>query len=1044
MRKTTPPSMNQKETRYKFSLKPGKHLPSKAPKYEVEFNAAWDAIGNKNYQAALDMLHTIPFKNCDQSRWLYTQSICLRELGKCQEALGALKKVEKTEGRSKRVSLGYARCYQKTGEYEVAVSFYQKIPNLTTDRQALLGFARCLAEMGDYKEAIAKLHTIKNWGKDKQVLLSLARNHQDRGHYETALTTFHQIPEWKTDKQALLGMACCYQKSRDYKNSLHYFHQIKNWKNDKQVLLSLSHYYQEIEEFHSALTILQDLLTLKKDKQILLMLGSCHRSMGNYQIAVTQYHQVCEWKKDKQTLLSLSFCYEEMGEDEKALSTCLSIPGWETDIPARLALSRYYQQKGNDQKALEMLEQIPVKKRNKTVLLSFARYHEEMRSYDQAISVFHQIRNWKEDKLALLGLARCYEAMGHYEKAMATFERMSNCKTDKLILLGMAYCYQAMRNYEKALAIFQQIPNWQRDKQILLALARGCQEIGDYEKATDWFRRIKDFKKDKQALLGLARCHQEMQDYSKAVATYQCIAEWKTDKQTLLSLARCYAEMKKENKALATYHRILNWETDRQTLLSLSRFYQEGGYYAEAFNLYKQIPDWKTDKQVLLSLACCCQEWEQDNKARYFYRQVTTQHPAYVEAYVHYGQYLIEQEDPTALATIEYALKKWSYWPPFSVLKAKYYEHQSRFKKALSELTEAKQQFLYHPLVYINLMKFYLKMRDPTSAQEIADECGWRFPGFLKLFKRIEQLQDNLFLFNRVESIDIDLTDNPKSFQLSLPKEIKKVFRALEKIPGERCLSGSTPTYLILNQLAHHQGQKEYTDLDFVGTCDEKSLLAHGFGQDKYIQNLYKKKIFGYSVDFYRVREEKHWKERNALTRDLTGWSILCDAKGNIEDITKKGITDIMQRKQREIGNPRIQFDRDPVRMLRVIRNSVEFKFEPYANIKTALQEWKPNPETRIDHLCAVARKHLVSFTNRNKKHYVQLLYHYGLLTKLFGIMYSTSMYKAVIDLEVLLRIPSHQNLSQYRSVLIYQGQRQTDSKKESASLPSLPLYSYL
>lgn len=1028
-----------------------------SPELRDEYDLVWKAIHEEKGEQGLKLLEKIADK--DSYRWSTTKARCLFSLKRYEEAIHSYQKIKRWNT-NRTALLGLARCYQEQDNYELginalkqipnanndteillnlarfheafdkreeAIVYFKKIPNWIRDKRALLGLGHCYEQMGNYQQAIAHFKSIPNLSQDNLSLLSLARCYQKNKDYALAIASFKQIPNWKQDKDALLGIAHCNRIMGNKEESTDTFYEIPNWGENTQAAIGIARNLEESGNYNKAIDTLLKVPATKRTTALYLNLSRCYEELGNYHEALATYEQIPNFEYDKEALLGRAICFEKMGAFKKALDCFKLLLKLKKDFNTYLGLARCYGQMGLYAKALTVYDELRTWKYNIHTLLSLARCYETMGYFDDALMVYKKIRNWKQDKLALLGLARCNEKMGRFDDALDYFQLIKNYEEDKDIILSLARCYQDMGNFDMALKTIDTVPESQRDKSILLFYFRCFEETLNHSDSLAALELIPNWENDRQVLLSLAVYYANRRDFSKAFETFHKIPYLQTDKVALISLARAYETMQDYDSAFDTYHQIPNWEHDKKTLLSLGRTYEKMGKYTETLETYHKIPKWENDKQALLSIAIC-NNLMSNPQANQLYESLLKKFPYYSEGHISNCRRLVEENNEEALNTIEATLKKLPYIQPLYLLKARIYENNNDTKKLFETLLEAKQQFPYNPDSYLSLIRYHLINGERQAAQEIIDDCYKRFPGFEKLFLRIDKILNMaqpLLMFSYVE----DLTAQHLK-RVSLPDHLRELFSFLEQIPGEHILCGSTVMRLIMQQ-TQDKGI-EPLDTDIVSSCTSNSALRKkGFKKSRHMAQLYTIKVGDQLIDFYKASNASNWKDRDIRNRDFTICSLYCDKEGNIHDPTGMGISDLMNKLLRMNGNPRIRLKDDPTRLLRAAKY-ITLGFQPVANLAAALHEWQPTNNLDRAHLYAVARKHLFG---TDRREYVRVLQSYGLLEKLFGIEPRDNIEEALWELETILEIDHvFYEISEHQEASIIE--ENTDGQE--ADLPSL------
>lgn len=223
---------------------------------------------------------------------------------------------------------------------------------------------------------------------------------------------------------------------------------------------------------------------------------------------------------------------------------------------------------------------------------------------------------------------------------------------------------------------------------------------------------------------------------------------------------------------------------------------------------------------------------------------------------------------------------------------------------------------------------------------------------------------------------DLLLRHSPKDFDVATnatPNEIKKLFRNA-RIIGRRF------------KLAHILFHREIIEVaTFRGTENHEARSAHQKTNERGM--LVRDNVYG-------TLEEDAWR------RDFTINSLYYDAAtSSIIDFTG-GVPDIEKRLIRMIGDPKMRYAEDPVRMIRAIRFSAKLKFD--------IEEQTAQQIHALNHLIEHVSNSRM-FDEVVKLYHCgageavhRLLIHYGIFQRLFPLTYELSHEHHVNTLIVL------------------------------------------
>lgn len=165
---------------------------------------------------------------------------------------------------------------------------------------------------------------------------------------------------------------------------------------------------------------------------------------------------------------------------------------------------------------------------------------------------------------------------------------------------------------------------------------------------------------------------------------------------------------------------------------------------------------------------------------------------------------------------------------------------------------------------------------------------------------------------------------------------IHSVFKLLSGIEAE--LVGGAVIKLLNQSLP-------IKDFDFVALDKGQYTLLEklGFYQNHHVK-LQGCLFFSYTgntrIDLLLVQSDSpNWRFENALTRDLTINTLLCNEQGVITDVTGRGIPDF-QSKMLSITHTPDFYLQDPVRVLRTIKSIAELAFLPDEQLDSILRNW--------------------------------------------------------------------------------------------------------
>ncbi len=106
-----------------------------------------------------------------------------------------------------------------------------------------------------------------------------------------------------------------------------------------------------------------------------------------------------------------------------------------------------------------------------------------------------------------------------------------------------------------------------------------------------------------------------------------------------------------------------------------------------------------------------------------------------------------------------------------------------------------------------------------------------------------------------------------------------------------------------------------------------KKFGTIGFKQEGIVVEIttYRKETYDFKTRKPNVIYSEHIQE-DLGRRDFTINTLICDFKGNVKDYND-GLKDIIRKELTCVGNPKLRFKEDPLRILRAIRQSCKYGF---------------------------------------------------------------------------------------------------------------------
>lgn len=700
----------------------------------------------------------------------------------------------------------------------------------------------------------------------------------------------------------------------------------------------------------------------------LMAKARCLQGIGDFFPALNIYKAMKN--KNITTFLAMSDCYKKIGDYKESIYTLKQIQDWDQNIEALISIGYNYLMINELDNAFEYFSKaLAIHPDNIQALIGLSRYYLETGQHYNAVTTLQSVPNYKQNKQVLLALYRCCNKIGNHHEGLRYLKLIPDDEKDNRIQITFGFCYLEMGRYNKSLKIFLVV--------------------------------LKHDDNNKDALNGIAKCHRKMGRFKSALKYNLKILEINDgDNEAITGIVLCYLDMKKPKDAIYFLNNLTNYEIKEKNLLLLSRCYKKVNNFQGAIHTLTSINNWMNNKLVSLNIAICYIKKGEDKNGLELLSSIITQFPSYGAAHYSYCRYLVDNEDEYALIAIKNALYQFPYNISLHLLMAKYYEGQGLGMERFNTLMEIKHQFPWYSDTYIDLLHYHLSDENEEEANKIINECFKRFSEHNILFRRIKNLQRmRPFMLSLCNTGNINSTE---FIEIKLDANVDRIFSILKPICNECYLVGSTVWSLILSQNLNQiiNEEKQESDFDFVGTCDESNgLFQNGFRQSNYIPFLYTAKIEDNRIDFFSLPTKKNLITKNYRKRDFTICALYCNPEGIVIDPTGIGLQDLMNKRLRMIGNPAIRLREDPVRLLRAIRY-ITAGFDPVKNLHDALLEWQPGEKLDTGHLYAVARKHMKTL---DTYHYVGSLREYGLLEKIFNIPNSLNIQEAIIALEKLL-----------------------------------------
>ena len=181
-----------------------------------------------------------------------------------------------------------------------------------------------------------------------------------------------------------------------------------------------------------------------------------------------------------------------------------------------------------------------------------------------------------------------------------------------------------------------------------------------------------------------------------------------------------------------------------------------------------------------------------------------------------------------------------------------------------------------------------------------------------------------------------------------IPKIILKILNILEQNGFEAYIVGG----FVRDTLFY----KKTNDIDIATNALPKDLVTiFGPPNRKIKYGSYHRMIEGYTIDITTYRKEEKYEEgkpiafsysnnllEDAKRRDFTMNALYMNKNGNILDPCQ-GRVSIDNKVLKTIGNPKIRFEEDPLRILRAIRFASQYHLKLDRPIMQAIQKTKKN-----------------------------------------------------------------------------------------------------
>src|SRR5699024_85935 len=356
------------------------------------------------------------------------QAVALLEVGKVEEAMNILKKIEKDD--------------DLLAKYEAKDVYYQ---------------------FGFYEEGIALItDMLKEAPEDGELLVSLSSMYIDIERDEEAIDLLSDVEEEDPYYLAsLLMLADLYQMQGLFEVAEAKLFTAKDHAPDELIIdMALAELMFSIGQFHRAIPFYEKVLDNNLQIEgisITERLAECYGTLGKYEEALKMYDELEEESPD--ILFKHGYIAKQLQRNKIAIQKWEELLAMDPDyFSTYTELAEAYQDEGQIKEALETLEKgLRQDEYNKALYLQLARLHYESGNIPQAISFAKEAIALDYDyKEAILLLVQMYQQKDDYEAIVDLITTIKETNSeDGDYDWELAKAYEALEEYDAALQAYE-------------------------------------------------------------------------------------------------------------------------------------------------------------------------------------------------------------------------------------------------------------------------------------------------------------------------------------------------------------------------------------------------------------------------------------------------------------------------------------------------------------------------------------------------------------------------------------------------------------
>ena len=721
-------------------------------------------------------------------------------------AIDLFKRIEdNTEEVQAMVSLMLTQCYDRAGQYDQALAYYNQLAELNPeDPKVYIDRAGILTRMESFDRALEDFNTALRLDKDNiSALIGRGILYNKQESYQRALADFGRVlrmnPDWAP---VYLSRAETFVAIHRYRDAMNDYNQAITLRPD----YAQAYYGRAIlrEQRNDLPNALKDIdLALKSNPEYIeahLFRGDMYAKRSDWAKALEAYTAVIKQQPTAEAFHKRSHAYQRLEQFEKAMTDLNRA----VDLKPSLETAWYdrgilHQAREQYEKALGDFDQVlRLQPGNAGAFCKKGEIWIEMGHSDSALQYFSQAMELDPDnpephyQLSLLYLSarkidaalkevdlalnkepssaeafltrgRIYLQLDKDAEALADFNQA--LKLNPILSEGYAFrgqTYLRLKNLTDAQQDFERsVAQGSLRPEVYLGLGDIYLERQEFEKALEKYdAAVQIAPKDPQAYLRRAEYFFRFKQYEEALADYNKALEMDIPRNASIFTNRAitHTELGNMNQALADFNTVLQQHPDSAELYCLrGLLYKQMGRvnkalddFTQALNIDPGIPDAYYSRGILY------QDLEEYNRAITAYSEAIQLNPSYADAYNKRGEvYFIQEQFDKAILDYNQAIT-------IDPEHADAYNSRGNLTRKAGDFDRAVQDYslairfdpyqadaLYNRgFIYAMRKRYDEAIEDITRSLEIKPEQGIRY-GFLA--KIYAQQQDDERFFANIE-----------------------------------------------------------------------------------------------------------------------------------------------------------------------------------------------------------------------------------------------------------------------------------------------------